>query len=207
MQKNVGQMTASEIIAIFQPPKPRQKWTDDLVAQARRMRWNGAPDRVIAKKLGVTPTDVALKLGLADAALNKQRARQSKASRSFWREEGHTEALIADWNSGHSSGVIAAKLGIDRRAVLEKAWRLRRSGVSMRSGRGSVTLIKPAEVDRALIEKWNAGYSSGTLAVELKTTRNAILGMVKRIRDSGVFMRSSPPLVSVTLKSRNRRTT
>ena len=194
MQKSLIQMTASEIITLLQPPRPEPKWTSERIKQAERMRADGVLDHAIAQKLRVPSKDVSEVLCPV---------KRAAVTRAFWRKESNDESLIADWNAGLSGGAIAAKMGIRRRAVFHRLKRLRLHGVFLRTG--CVAGVSLVERHRVLIEKWNVGYSAGLLAVEFKTTRNVIIGLVQRIRGSGVFMRSSPPLVSAKPKSRKRK--
>ena len=169
IQPDIGRMSAAEVIALLQPPKPKPERTDERIERALQI------------------------------------AQQGATSKAFWKE--HTQDLIERWNAGQSTGVIAAAYGFRRDIVANRIKWLRKCGVDLRTSAPLVTLDEPKTTEHTdLIKRWNVGYSADIIADKYETTRSAVLGKVKRIRDSGVFMRSSPPLIQRGFRSRRNLT-
>ena len=133
-------ISAAELIALLQAPKTKPSWTRELKARALELKKSGLPDKVTAKRLGVS-------LGSLKFQLYKDRkARKSDFERSkiFW-TQARIVALIFHWNQGKSASAVAFELGggnrpgfpkeqhPSRSAVIGKVRRLRKQGIVLRA--------------------------------------------------------------------------
>jgi hypothetical protein len=161
---------------------PREKEAAVLELQAA-----GLSQRLIAERLGCPEGSVATVARRLAGPVNADR---KKAERQ--EKEAKVLALVAE---GFSSAQIARRLGFASRSVV--------SGIVHRTqGRGMTKASRSALVVPAGSMAWqqmsaiqkNAvvlplcekGYSAARIAIALNTSRPAVLGVMKRLRDNGV---------------------
>ena len=125
--RDVAQMSAAEIIALLQPPRPKPA---SKIEHAKLLIQNGALKGATAKKLGLSHWQVQTRM--RDVTSAKRQAWHDAIA--FWLRPGRIEWLIKKWNAGYSGSLIAEEIGVSPNTILGKVKRIRESGAYMRSG-------------------------------------------------------------------------
>ena len=137
---NIFHLTAAELIALLQPPKPKPAWTAERDSLALALRKQGLPPKKVARKLGTNYQDVVWRFHRLDV----ERSARWMKSAAFWTPE--RDDLVAKlWNDSLSASQISYSLGggwrhlgqkkeLDptRCAICGKLKRLRAAGYDLR---------------------------------------------------------------------------
>lgn len=74
------------------------------------------------------------------------------------------------------------------------------------SGGNNVHPRKTSASIKAIVDAWNKGRTSGELAITFGTTRNAIMGLISRARESGIKTRTGTKNSSVITQKKPKPT-
>jgi hypothetical protein len=108
-----------------------------------------------------------------------------------WREwtPDKVNRLRVLWDTAAPINKIVDEFGIAPAGIWSKVRRLGLKRARVSSGRAS-PMAWPKERDEILIKEWLAGRTASDIGMKLGMTRNAIIGRVGRLRESGVDLHS-----------------